>query len=337
MIRREAVRDDNASLCLVWCIQHRLRLTFSGIVVMVPCVTVSRKKMTKLSMPAPSSLDSLVSRERWYLIRTELIWAYRGIPTQQNCEHWVHVPHISAWLILRGEASVQTPETVCKATAGEWLIAPPGKRLQKITPDCEILSICFVWQWIHGRDLLSVPDGLIIPSKEAPALESLGFQLAARAQRGVLSIVLDRIDTIPAHLEVQASFSVWLAKLVHEMHHRGITPRLTPLDPRVEETVQILACPGMGFPRPAELARRVGLSQSQLNRLFLRNLEMSVVSYCDQQKLAAAQGLLGTSAHSVKEIAYQLGFVSPQHFSRWFREHSGVSPSRLIKHRAIMI
>jgi transcriptional regulator GlxA family with amidase domain len=105
----------------------------------------------------------------------------------------------------------------------------------------------------------------------------------------------------------------------------------------VDEAVQIMDRPGGHALRPAELCRQLGLSQSQLNRLFLRELGTTVHGYGEQQKLASARMLLGGSNLSVKETAFRLGFMSPQHFSRWFRKHSGVSPTQLRKTQGTMI
>ena len=39
-----------------------------------------------------------------------------------------------------------------------------------------------------------------------------------------------------------------------------------------------------------------------------------------------AKELLSTSRKPVKEIAFELGFVNPSHFNRFFREHTGMTP-----------
>lgn len=179
-----------------------------------------------------------------------------------------------------------------------------------------------------------------MPCRELPSLETLGRQLAACAENlspEASNDLPQRSGTISAHLQLQSSFDGWLAEYARAMSLCDVEPSLSELAPRVEEVVQLLEMPGRSFPRPAELARRISLSQTQLNRLFMRELGITVRCYCDQQKLTLAHALLGASRLSVKETAFRLGFLSPQHFSRWFHARSGESPSELRKNGIPMI
>ena len=310
----------------------------------VSCISVTNSRASRIEEPRRVTYDirqkESVSKTSlpWHLLRTDLRWAYRGLAKPRYCDRWVDVPHISAWLVLSGEASVRTPAFVRKAVRGEWLIAPPGKRMQRTSPECEILSICFVCEWPDGHEAPRIPRGLSFLAREAPALETLGRQLAGRARcREENQPLKPAPRDIPEHLEIQGEFRLWLAHFFRETERRGAEAWVPQLDSRVEQAVRILSSPEAGFPRPGELARQVGLSLSRLNQLFLRDLDLSVSDYGNRQKVASARTLLATSALSVKEAAFQLGFVSPQHFARWFRKHSGMSPSQAIKSRDNLI
>lgn len=197
--------------------------------------------------------------------------------------------------------------------------------------DCKILSICFIWQWIFGRELFPIQSGVKLAGEDVPHLKTMGFRLAKKEEQlfpGSRNNLPQLSGTIDAHLKLQSDFDAWLVHFSRAMMQQDIRPSLMTLDPRVEEAVRILDRPGRNLPRPAELSKQLGVSQSQMNRLFLRQLGTTVRGYCERQKLASARMFLGASGLSVKETAYRLGFLSPQHFSRWFRKRSGISPTQ---------
>ena len=298
------------------------------------------KSVPEPIMPPSPLLETLVPRQRWHLLRAELRWAYRGRTHQQHSNRWFHTPHTSAWLILEGSARVRTASGQCSANAGEWLIAPPGERWQHASADCQILSICFVWHWIFGRELFPLTAPIKLASSDVPYLKPPGLQLAKKAGQffpGARTHLPERDGPLGAHLELENAFGVWLLQYYRALMHRGIRPCMMTLDPRVEQAVQIFDRPGRNPPRPAELSKQLSLSQGQLNRLFLRDLGTTLREYGERQKLASARGHLQGSQLSVKETAFRLGFLSPQHFSRWFRQRTGVSPTQLRRANPPMI
>ena len=79
--------------------------------------------------------------------------------------------------------------------------------------------------------------------------------------------------------------------------------------------------------RTASIARKVGVSVRQLERLFHQYLRCSPVHYYVCVRLEAARRLLRQSAMPVLEIGMACGFTSASHFSRIYRGHFGVAPS----------
>jgi len=283
-------------------------------------------------MTTPTPLETWVPRQRWDFLRAELRWAYRGSTYPYHSERRAYVPHTSAWLILQGAAKVRTAAGQVSAGVGHWLMAPPGERWQQTSEDCKILSVCFVWQWIFGYELFPLQAGLKLAAADAPLLKSAGLRLAKTQENsfpGSRNDLPRQTGAIGAHLKLQTDFNAWLAHYATAMMRQGIRPCLMTLNPRVEEALQMLDRPGRNLLRPAELSKKLGVSQSQMNRLFSRQLGMTVHEYCRRQKLALARMHLSGSELSVKEIAFRLGFISPQHFSRWFRQHSGTSPTQM--------
>jgi len=78
----------------------------------------------------------------------------------------------------------------------------------------------------------------------------------------------------------------------------------------------------------AELARRVGLSTRQLERLFGKYLRRSPARYYLELRLNRARLLLLLTHMSVIDVALACGFVSASHFSKCYRDFFGKTPRK---------
>lgn len=75
------------------------------------------------------------------------------------------------------------------------------------------------------------------------------------------------------------------------------------------------------------IAREIGISSRQLERLFGRLLNCSPKKYYVDLRLQKAQKLLVQTDLSVTSIALTTGFNSPTHFAKIFKAHFGTAPS----------
>ena len=79
---------------------------------------------------------------------------------------------------------------------------------------------------------------------------------------------------------------------------------------------------------PSTLARNVGMSTRQLERLFRRYLNRSPKRYYMELRLQKARNLLMQTDMSVINVALACGFASPSHFSKCYRAHYDTTPYR---------
>lgn len=79
---------------------------------------------------------------------------------------------------------------------------------------------------------------------------------------------------------------------------------------------------------PSILARDVGMSTRQLERLFRRYLNRSPKRYYMELRLQKARNLLMQTDMSVINVALACGFASPSHFSKCYRAHYNTTPYR---------
>lgn len=79
---------------------------------------------------------------------------------------------------------------------------------------------------------------------------------------------------------------------------------------------------------PSILAKEVGMSTRQLERLFRRYLNRSPKRYYMELRLEKARNLLMQTDMSVINVALACGFASPSHFSKCYRAHYATTPYR---------
>ncbi len=75
-----------------------------------------------------------------------------------------------------------------------------------------------------------------------------------------------------------------------------------------------------------DLCKALGMSRAQLYRKFQALTDQPVTQYFRSLRLHRAKTLLLTTSLHISEIAYEVGFKEPAHFTRAFSEEFGVSP-----------
>lgn len=101
-------------------------------------------------------------------------------------------------------------------------------------------------------------------------------------------------------------------------------------DPFLQKTRQIiekhLNDPDFGV---VPLSRALGMSRVQVHRKLKALIDVSTSQYIRLIRLQRAYELLKDPALTVSEVAYQVGFKDPAHFSRSFSQQFGVVPSEI--------
>jgi AraC-like DNA-binding protein len=77
-----------------------------------------------------------------------------------------------------------------------------------------------------------------------------------------------------------------------------------------------------------ELAVFANMSPSKLKRLFKQIFGNSIFSYYQEFRMKEAARLLKEEKLSVSDVGYALGFTNLSHFSRVFKEHTGLNPKQ---------
>ena len=75
------------------------------------------------------------------------------------------------------------------------------------------------------------------------------------------------------------------------------------------------------------LAREVGLSRAHFFRLFERSTNVTPHVYLNVLRMELAVDAVVHHPDNLGALAERLGFAAPGHFTRFFRDHAGVTPS----------
>lgn len=81
-------------------------------------------------------------------------------------------------------------------------------------------------------------------------------------------------------------------------------------------------------PSLSELSKEVGMNEYKLKRGFKETFQTTVFGYLAEYRLERARNALLEKQKSISEIAYELGYSSPQHFSLAFKKKFGLSPGK---------
>ena len=75
-----------------------------------------------------------------------------------------------------------------------------------------------------------------------------------------------------------------------------------------------------------DIANAVFLNKDYMARIFKQETGISIAAYVQQEKLQLASVLIAKTTTSISGIASQVGYSSFSHFSRVFRQFTGVTP-----------
>ena len=126
---------------------------------------------------------------------------------------------------------------------------------------------------------------------------------------------------------IKAQLNLILVDLLRRHTRRDVLPA-EAAHPSVAQAMDFI---DTHFGRPIglrDIARHVGRSPAHLTNLVKRHTGQSAMAWLSDRRLVEARNLLLTSRQSVRQIAAELGYQSPRHFSFMFRRRYGDAPTR---------
>ncbi|WPP40508.1 helix-turn-helix domain-containing protein [Paenibacillus hunanensis] len=81
-----------------------------------------------------------------------------------------------------------------------------------------------------------------------------------------------------------------------------------------------------------DIAKDIHFSTGYLSLIFRRRMNQTLWEYITELRIELAKHLLCTTSKKRDEIAYEIGYESPEHFSRMFKRYTGLSPTEYRNH-----
>lgn len=212
-----------------------------------------------------------------------------------------------------------------------WL--PHAKAVNSQGPTL-VLSLLVEQRWLAGL-MTAAPPNLdrLFPSPCVPLgpevelhakrLTAAGSQSVTMADDVCCEVVRDLVqEVIAAYASPQST--------------RDFIANARPIDFRIRKALGYIQEHALENPTIADIAREVGLSRSRFFEQFRRCVGASPHHYIDWARMAVATRALSTSEKPLIDVSEELGFSSHSHFTRFFAQHIGISPSEF-RRQAVML
>jgi AraC-like DNA-binding protein len=221
---------------------------------------------------------------------------------------------------VRGVVRAVLDRTTVRIGPGDYLALADGRahalRLEEGHPRLEQISLHCRIQDRWGRPLLArfrrPMAALADAARWHRDLTDLASLMASDPATGrrfgrvlVSELVADRLRSGEMLLQIK----------------RGGDPRVERVLARMDEE---LGSPGLSV---EALAREVGITATQMRKLFRRETQIGPKQYLQRLRLRRAARLLRHSARTVKEIAFECGFATDNYFHLAFRQAFDATPA----------
>jgi AraC-like DNA-binding protein len=259
-------------------------------------------------------MDSLTFEIEW--IREKQPWPEHGT------HGWRSLPSLLVLVAIKGHYDCKLENGVHFRTGPhEALVLPAGVPHQIQFPHPGVLVGAHLnYQVLGGIDLLrffDVPHRFIKP---AGKLIGNLLQKIARGRQtasyGIPSAVREKalgFELLSLILQHASSRRIDVARI---MQLQRLSRVLEFIQEQIDQPITI-----------GDLCRQARLSRQRFHAVFKEASGFSPKDYLSRAKIQKAKQLLISKELSIGNIADQLGYCNPYHFSTQFKLHSGVSPS----------
>ena len=183
-----------------------------------------------------------------------------------------------------------------------------------------------------GRDFymfnyfdLDVPDAVVLSADERDTL--------LHCFSGIRAELRTPFDHLKSHmLRLNIGLLLSCCKRFYERQYAQLREqRNLQLGERLDTLLTNYLSSGMaaqhGQPTVAWCARQFNLSANYFGDVVKRDMHVSARDYIQKKIIDTARHMLMRTPASITEIAQELGFTYPNHFTRQFRHKTGMSPS----------
>ncbi|WP_027015473.1 AraC family transcriptional regulator [Comamonas composti] len=208
-----------------------------------------------------------------------------------------------------------------EAQAGLWVVPPQG-------------AVWIPAGMVHRARSSGHPSGFVaFVETDAPA--GLPCTCSILSVSPFLRALLERIAVLPENYAPDSPEQRLLDVLLDELIAAPTEPLHLPMprDARLRRLADAMLQEPAGRSTLDEWARRIGMSERNMSRLFLAETRLSVHKWRRQMHVVTALPLLA-QGRSIQSISDALGYESPGAFVTMFRKTVGAPPKRFLMERS---
>lgn len=265
-------------------------------------------------MPLNSFQLMIESLEVRFLHITQYALDFRWQASERNLRHSV------LWYVQQGTFHLEIDQTSYHCTEGQLVILPAHSLIsfRAISNELLLTSINFD------------AEISLVSNRSWVQLLNMPLQFDGKAQH-VHKVIQEMFeherDASPfIHLLQQSSLLRILYELLRDGIHDDMDTSFSHLDKRIHTIIHYVHAHPQRMPEIMELADLVGLSDSHLRKLFIKQTGQAPLHFVHSIKIGQAKKLLATSVKPISQIGYELGVDNPNYFSRLFKTKTGMTP-----------
>ena len=264
---------------------------------------------------------------------------FEWIPQRSNPYNWVIQPHrhdsfIQLLHLTTGQVEFLIDDKHLHGRGPCLLVVPAGHvHGFRFTPDVNGPVVTAAQKTLESVAAITLPE--LLDTIRKPQLIILQDEMRYVDQLMPLFLALEQESRAHAPGHVAASTSLLLALMV-QVHRiaqvlqaSGAAPH-QPVSRRARQIERFRTLLDREFRQHKPLrayADQLGMTPGQLSRLCRETLGMSGLDVINARLLHEAQRELVYTLLPIKQLAGVLGFADDAYFSRFFRKHTGLSPT----------
>lgn len=228
------------------------------------------------------------------------------------------------------DARFRTPDETFELTDDTVILFNPWESHAKLENKDEHNPSMHLVLQIEQSWLASLLNVDVLPNQklfQSPCV-AITESIQVRARQVSAAIVQ---SMIAMDMQCDAMMAGLIEALVRDFGSSAVTRNRPidrrPIDHRIRHALANIRVQAAENPKMDRIATDVGLSRSHFYQQFKRCVGVSPQHYLDWQRMTLATKALNSGEKPVAEIARDLGFSAPSHFTRFFVQHMGLSPS----------
>ena len=246
-------------------------------------------------------------------------------------------------IVLEGTCRIEVADDSYDLDTGSWIIIPPDTPHSTLSaPDQSLRRYCVHFDWLYAGDHRTPRQWVFAPEQLSPddirpAPEWLPQErLQGRADMELVEDTLHRLTEswTSADARRHATCRGILLELLAILLTPASPTKASEPDRELAQNVrQLLENPDIVHGDSIQsMLETLGLSYAHLCRVFQRHFGVAPGRYINMLRIERAKRLLSDESIAIAAIATEVGFNSPQYFTRTFRRFTGLSPREYRSH-----